>query len=506
MKPFILIYKRLLLAIAFCLLLSVFSCQNQKEDNRPINHEVSALYEKNTNAVKILYDGLSLQGLDLANGIAKTYEFASSLTFGEYDNGDIGCIKNSDLVNDNYCGYEMFVNEGENVKYPFWALTYLKEKDDVYYEMLEKGIEEDKYKTLPFIACDSMSFGYTDDGDRSSLFATLLFRNVQTDDKGNLEWLSKGTCSDANIRCSTKSLPAILAANCITVEQALAFIGAVDEDHYKVYPNIEPGLDIFVDEDDLFEALVLEDSSGRHGVLEIIDNIPLWHEGFNYSFNYFVDKDYLLNEDSTYKEEYGKGVGRYSATVPYLDNIDTIDDHLKLMYSINLSNLAKYNEEINHTGIDYANKQIDWGSEFVGYDVFANYDSYLSLGLNTETADEKYPLYAYYYDTDREMNILINSYDKWLENKDHLECIYDMNYCLDDKNNDELLNLIRWNGQFIQSLSNEEKINNGLGYVSFIKVVADPMNYRVTRWFNEEISTSNTIEFEKLCSNNQTIE
>ena len=502
MKPFMFKNKRLLLAITLCLLLSVFGCQSQEMDDGPINHKVSALYEKNSNVVGVSYDDLNMQGLAIANGTVKIYESASSLTFGEYDNGDIGCIKYLDLANGNYCGYEMFVKAGDNAKYPFWALTYLNENDDVYYEMLEKGIDEDKYKTLPFMACDSMSFGYTDDGDRSSLYATLLFRNMQIDDNDNPEWLSKGTCPDASIRCSVKSLPAMIAANCITVEQALAFIGAVNEDYYKVYPNTEPGLDIFVDEDDLFETLVLEDSSGRHGVLEIIDNTPIWHEGLDYSFNYFVNDDYLLNEDSTYKEEFGKGLGRYNATVPYLDSIDTMDDHLRLMNNISLSNLAKYDEENGHTGTDYVNKQIDWRSEFVGYDVFANYDNYFSLKLNTEIADEKYPLYAYYFDKDTEMNVLIDSYDKWVENKDHLECIYDANYCLDDKNYNELLNLIRWNGQFIQSLSSEEMINNNLGYTSFIKVIADPMNYRVNRWFNEEITTSNTVEFEDVCNNN----
>lgn len=499
--------KRLLLTAVSCLILSVFGCQTQdtlEEGNT--NHEIIALYEKNSNVVSVRYDGLNMQGLSIASGSSKIYESASSLTFGEYDNGDIGCIKNLDLVNNEYCGYEMYVNTGENVKYPFWALTYLNENDDTYYEMLENGIDEDKYRVLPFMACDSMSFGYTDDGDRSCLYATLLYRDKQIDKDNNLEWLSKGTCPNASYRCSLKSLPTMLAANCITIEQALGFVGAVNDDYYRIYPDIDPGLDIFVDEDDLFEACVLEDSSGRHGVLEIIDNTPVWHEGFDYSFNYIVNDDYLLNDDGTYKEEYGRGIGRYNATVPYLDNINTMDEHLRLMNNINLSNLVKYDEEKGQIAVDFANKQIDWRSEFVGYDVFANYDKYQSLGLDTEIADEKYPLYSHYYNKDIEMNVLIDSYDKWLENKDHLECLYAMNYCLNDVNRNELINLIRWNGQFLQNLSNEEMIKSNLGYISYIKVIADPMNYRVTRWFNEEITTSDTITFEKVCSNTQTIE
>ena len=95
-------------------------------------------------------------------------------------------------------------------------------------------------------------------------------------------------------------------------------------------------------------------------------------------------------------------------------------------------------------------------------------------------------------DTEKEDIVLIDSYEEWNENKNHLKNIYNLEYCQNDVNIEELTNLINWFKVFYNGLSNEDRIKINNVYYPYYKVIADPMNYRVTRWFNEVVSTCDT--------------
>lgn len=470
------------------MLLCTSSCQNKK-DSDILVHNVKALYENNTYIARVDYEGLNINGLSIANN-NNDYNLGS-LSFGEYDNGDIAGIRNLDVSGDDYCGFEMIVKKGENVIYPFWAIAYSRSGKQFYYDALENGLDDDYYNSLPFTASDAMSFGYTNEGDRSSLYVSLLYRlePISVSDV-----ICQGIYPNATYKCSSSSVVSLIAANCITIDDALAFVGAVDEDYKEIVSSIPPQLNVYSTSTNIngidvniLGACALEDSSGRHGILEFINNKAIWHEGNNYSFNYFIQNDFLYNEDGTYKEILGKGFGRSNSTVLYLDDIHNMEDHFRLMNNVDYSNMFSQNSDV------------DLRSEFCDFDVFKRYEEYKNMGLNTEQADELYPLYAYYLDSETEKEVLIDSYEKWKDNNDHLDNIYNLEYCLNDENNNELSNLISWFKIFYNGLSNEEKKLIGYDYITYIKVIGDPMNYRVTRYFNEEVSTSNTINFSDVC-------
>lgn len=493
------IKKIIILSISLLFLVCLVSCSTSSLIDDSL-YSATSLYEDDVCFVSLKYVGLDLEGLNIANNKNNNL-FRSSITFADYSNGYIGGIRDVDLQLTNHCGYEIYVSKGENVIYPFWALVFTNDDSDVYYEMLENGVDEKTYKLLPFLATDTMSFGYTEDGDRSCLYCAQILCQEETNGRGGYLWNCTGSNPGAKYTCTSQSIQSLIAANCINVAQALAFVGAKDEKDELIYPLTTPSLNVITSDtiDNTYKCFyglcALEDSSGRHGVLEFIDNNVYWHEDLDYAFDFIIHEKYLFNDDNTYREKNGRGIGRCTASVPYLPLINTTEDHLKLMNSINYSNMTYYNEENGIVGYDISGKKIDWRSEFTNYDVFKTYDLYIQSNIDTSKADEFYSLYSSYLDTKTNEIIVINSYDAWLENNSHLKCIYDLNFCLDDSNYNELMNVIKWNGKLYQSLSEEDIIKAGNAWITYFRVIVDPMNYRVTRWLNEEITTSKTINF-----------
>lgn len=517
--------KGLLLILSILL---ITSCSSKKEEsasegeiNMSDKYKVLELYDPESYAVYLEYEGLDMKGLDDMNiryGSA-SYDggaygdaemgFACSITFAEYFNGIVGAVRNMDLQMSNYCAYEAIIRPGENVKYPIWALAYTGMDDSSYIDVRTEGISEERYAQIPFTATDAMSFGYDKNNNRSSLYMAILMRSSEIDEKGNYKWVCSGTYPQAKTRCSTQSLPVLIGAQCVDIEEALAYVGAVDENYKRITPDIKPSLDVYtfaIETEDMsnhwFEVVAMEDSTGRHGVLEFIDNYAIWHEGADYSFNFFLQKDYLYNEDGTYKEQHGAGIGRMQATVPYLKSIRTQEEHLALMSGINYSNMTFYTEDeknnIYYVGYDPKGNPVDWRSEYSGTDVFGSYKKYKTLNLNVSIADSKYKLWANYLNTQTNKIEKVDSFDYWLENKDYLKSIWDMNYVLDDKNKEEIMNAIKWFGAFYSSLSTDEVRATNSGWLTFFKVVADPMNFKVTRWFCESVTTADTYTWQEV--------
>ena len=482
--------KKFLKKITVILLAFMFlstGCKKQEVEDT-INLDIKPLSEGRSYIGRVEYKGLNIDGLKSVSNYQN--DCFGSLSFGEYDDGNISCIRNLDLKWDEYVAYEMIVRSGDNAKYPFWGITYCEDGKDLYLHALENGLEESHYNVLPFMACDTMSFGYTEDGDRSSLYVSSILRYEPNDSTKNVA--CSGTYPNAKYECSYQSVPSLVSANCITIEQVLAFVGAIDENGNMLFSSINPSLNVssFSKEKDgikydVLPAFALEDSSGRHGVLEYIDNKAIWHEGCDYCFNYFLQNDYLLNDDGTYKEKWGKGIGRCNAISSSLGSIHSMEDHLKLMNDIEIFSVN--------------NNTIDWRSEFSDFDVFKNYDNCIKMNLDTKNADDTFPLYAHYYDKELETIVFVNSYDTWLDNKDHLDNIYDLNYCMNEDNKNEISNLYNWLLSFKNGLNSNDYIKIDNIYLTYFKVIADPMNYRVTRWFNEEVTTADTIYFDDVC-------
>lgn len=469
------------------------------------------LYDSEQYVLGLEYDGLSLSGLERINarygsdGYSTTekndiIKGGCSITFAEYNDGRIGAVRNMDLQQSFYCAYELMIHPGENVKYDTWALAYTGVDEKNYEHVLKEGISQNRYEMIPFTSTDAMSFGTNENGERAALYCALLIRGEEKNEDGTYRWACPGTNPGAEIRCCTQSVATMIATQCLTIEDALKLTGAVDESYQKIYPDVQPGLDVYslnieteTASNHWFEVCAMEDSTGRHGVLEFIDNYPIWHEGINYSFNFFLQDEYLYNPDGTYRSQHGAGIGRYKAVVPYLDKIHTVTDHVALMDGIRYSLMTFYNEENDYIGYDWNNQPVDWRSEKAGTDVWKEYNGYVEQGLDVSAADEKYPLWARYLNTETGKLEIVNSLEAWKENQDHLKPVYDLNYVLSDQNYDEIMNSLKWSGCFFSSLTQDEIRMTNSAWETYFRVVCDPMRFRVTRWFTEDVTTADTI-------------
>lgn len=468
------------------------------------------MYNPEDQVIRLTYEGLDLEGLENANkrygsdGFGDTpVEQGCSITFATYRNGTTGAVRNMDLHLSDYSSYDITLYPGENVKYTTWGLAYTGVDEKPYKKILEEGISDSRYKTIPFTMTDAMSFGYKEDGTRASLYCGLLIRGDEQDEEGNYLWACSGTHPGAPIRCATQSVAALVATQNLSIEEALKYVGAEDEAYKRLYPDVEPTLDIYTlnvetgtASNHWFEVCAMIDSTGRHGVLEFIDNHPIWHEGADYSFNFFLQEEYLHNPDGSYRETGGSGIGRMNATVPYLDKIHTVADHVDLMEGIRYSFMTYYNEDAGYIGCDWNGQPVDWRSEFTHADVWKSWETFnKELGIDTSAADKKYPLYAHYINTETGELELIDSYEMYAEKREHLKSAYDMNYVQDDRNKDEVMNYVRWNGYAYGSMTEDQVKSTHSGWETYFRVIADPMNGRVTRWFNENTNTADTISF-----------
>lgn len=475
--------------------------------------ECRQLYNAENQVIALDYTGLDMNGLAEANkrygsegyGDANV-DGGCSITFANYHNGRTGAIRNMDLHLSDYCSYELNIQPGDNVKYATWALAYTGVDSKSYKEVLETGLSPARYATLPFSTTDAMSFGYNEAGEEGALYCALLMRSDEQDADGNYIWTCSGTNPGAPLRCSTQSAATMIATQCLSVEDALKYVGAVDEDYNRIYPDVEPTLDIYTmnvetgtASNHWFEVVAMIDSTGHHGVLEFIDNHPIWHNNIEYSFNYFLQEDYLHNPDGSYRETGGAGIGRYEAVVPYLKYVRTVSDHLDLMDGIRYSYMTYYSEPDGYTGHDGAGYPVDWRSEFTHLDVWKSYHDFKYVhGLNTNYADVKYPLWANYQNTETGEIVRIDSYEQWKQEKNHLKSLYDMNYVLDDANYEEIMNYVRWHGLFFGSLTKEQVKTTGAAWETYFRVICDPMALRVTRWFNEDVNTADSICFRDM--------
>lgn len=460
------------------------------------------LYGDDSFVMGLSYEGLDYSVLDEINenfGINDFGKVGCSITFAHYFDGTIGAVRNMDLQFSNYCAYELAIHPGENVKYATWGLSYSGIDTKSYKDVLKNGITLDRYKKIPFACTDAMSFGLDKNGKKASLYIGSLMRADEPDEKGGYLWQSPDTYPGAPLKVNQFAGITIAATQCICIQDVLEMVGAVDV-KFKRISKKKPTMSLFSNNhktNKWFFCYAMCDSTGRHGVLEIIDNKPIWHEGIDFSFNFFLHNDFLFNKDGTYKERYGAGIGRYLATVPYLDRIRTKEDHLMLMDNIRYSHFTFYDEEMGYTGHDWEGNPIDWRSELTGHDTWGDYEYFQKLGLSTKEADERFKLEPCYLDT-KTNQVRVVDYKTWKKEKDHLKVIYTMEYVQDPRHEGEMRQLLNWSGAFFNSLDEKEIRMTNKAWNTYFRVIVDPMRNTVTRWFTENISTADTIVYEDL--------
>lgn len=499
-----------LLAI-IALMLSTLICAAAEVKEHTVVNAVP-MYAPEEHILRLTYKGLDMEGLAMVNEVNGSDRWfdavpGCSLTFATYTNGVTGCVRNMDLQLSEYGAFEMLIYPGDNVKYPTWALAYCANQANTYAESLTDGLSEITYLKAPFFSSDAMSVGYNDQGEKGALYGALLMRSEEQDEQGNYIWTCPGTNTGAALRCPVSATPGLIIPQCLTIDEALKYTGAVNEQYERIFPYDAPVLDVYSLNQEKpacihwSEALSLIDSTGRHGVLEFVDNYPIWHEGIDYCFNFYLQEDYLHNPDGSYRETGASGMGRYQATVPFLDKVHTVSDHLDLMEGVRYSYMTFYNEDAGYIGRAWNGEPVDWRSELAHADMWASYDHYKQLGLDTGIADARYPLQVTYLNTKTGQYEVVSSYEYWLDNHDHLTAVYDANFVTAEENRDELMNCVRWSGMFYGSLTDEQLRSTGTAWQTYFRVVADPMNFRVTRWFNENINTADTIDMNSLLEN-----
>ncbi|MCQ2734761.1 MAG: hypothetical protein MJ212_02275 [Alphaproteobacteria bacterium] len=198
--------------------------------------------------------------------------------------------RNMDLPNSLYPAYVLKIDEPG--KYKSINIGYTGNGLETFEQIVEDGkIIKDMYDILPYMVTDTLN--------------------------------EKGLMIETNMRNATDKVvmtgtnPGKLRIPNLTVSRYLSDHAANIEEALKLLDN----LDVYTP-DSLYTkwhgALAMVDATGRFGVLEFVDNKPVWHEGQKGQTNYWLDKGAYEKTDSNV------GMGRYQTMV---DNDEKIISH-----------------------------------------------------------------------------------------------------------------------------------------------------------------------------------
>ena len=490
---------KLLLTLCFMLSLSVASLASA-------NYKAEMMHEPYQHVVKAEYDGLDLGGLKSTNermtkGLKLGNPGGCSLSFAKYKDGTTGAVWNMDLAITDTAAVEVFVKPGKNCKNAVWGLSYTGNVFGPGYmpfdRIIKEGMTDQEYAEAPFSCTGMFTCGYRN-GKPVSMTINGMMRPYHVQKDGTYGWEIKGTYPDAPQTASVIAVGMLIAANCLTVDEMIEYVGAVDENFQRLSPNVAPQINVVGLNNHWSLVFGHEDSTGRHGILEFVDNYPVWHEGQNWSFNFYIQPGYCKGPDGKYVHSNPDGLGRHDAIAPYLNKVITVADHVRLMDNIRYSYMLLYNEETGYVGRDPSGKIVDWRSDLNEIDAFAlRYNAIHNLNADTAEADQKYPLWQHYFNTETGELEVVDDYDYWLKNREHLVARNDIESRMAEENREEYTNMIRWHG-CVAGKYNEAQLRACGAWQTYFRVVADPMHNHVTRWFNEDVRNAMTYKFDEL--------
>lgn len=242
-----------------------------------------------------------------------------------------------------------------------------------YAEILKCGYSQKEIQELYHFTFDIMN--------EKGFFIEVNMRDGQNGVNGIAD--ITGTNPGAKVRMSAASLVRYLGNRCANVEEALALANKCDV--YGFY-NKEQGINWGA-------GIMMADTSGRCGVLEVIDNKLVWNEGAKLQTNFYLHPEY---KD---KAIYGAGVGRYELLKQCYSKIKTEQDVDDLIRKVNYSSvlnpdtcLFDPSSEFGGNSISFEGKMVELNRKTLGENpklrAAANQcikeDSYNKLTMSTQ--------------------------------------------------------------------------------------------------------------------------
>lgn len=182
-----------------------------------------------------------------------------------------------------------------------------------YEEALKNGIPQDEYNTLLFFTEDI----YNEKG----FFVEVNMRFSQMKKTGIVD--CTGTNPNADLKLSICPLVRYLGEHAANVEEALKLAETVSVFGFYM-KHVRWG-----------GGLYMADKSGRHGLLELVDNKLVWTESADGQGNYYIHADY---KD---RARVGAGVGRLATLLKDREEVENVEDMKKVIRRVRATQLFK---------------------------------------------------------------------------------------------------------------------------------------------------------------------
>lgn len=208
-------------------------------------------------------------------------------------------------------------------RYKSYNVTNYSPKNSGDYADIVKngGISKDKVESLSYFATDGIN--------EKGLVIEFNMRPTEFESDGVTPILISDGTNPGKTRVPIPALVRLGLDRCDSVEDLLKMIGAVNgttgekygDGEYDFYTNLSEDLNWIL-------TFSIMDSTGKHGVLEPIDNKLVWTENAKGQANFFVDKE------TESKELYGSGYGRWNYIMSKYDDVKTPDELFALTKEI----------------------------------------------------------------------------------------------------------------------------------------------------------------------------
>ncbi len=179
-------------------------------------------------------------------------------------------------------------------------------------EVKKNGIPADVAATLPFFTGELMN--------DAGFYAEANMRPCEPESTGIKE--SSGTNPGAEYRMTFAALIRFMGERAGSVDEALKIANSVDVHNFKTEHTSWGG------------GIILADSTGHYGVLELVDNKLVWSDMANAHANFYINDEY--RERSAYR----MGLGRYEVVKSGIDSVKTEEDMRKLITEVRYNQMS----------------------------------------------------------------------------------------------------------------------------------------------------------------------
>ncbi len=179
-------------------------------------------------------------------------------------------------------------------------------------DVKKNGLSSDDAATIPFFTGELMN--------DAGFYAEANMRPSEPESTGIKE--SSGTNPGAEYRMTFAALIRFMGERAGSVDEALKIANSVDVHNFKTEHTSWGG------------GIILADSTGHYGVLELVDNKLVWSDMANAHANFYINDEY--REKSAYR----MGLGRYEVVKAGIDSVKTEQDMHDLITKVRYNQMT----------------------------------------------------------------------------------------------------------------------------------------------------------------------